>query len=55
MPDIAADPGITVVFEDQVVAFCCPECVGEWDRATPDRKRLLLRRVMEPATEGSQP
>ncbi len=56
MMDEAVDPAVTAMFEDQMVAFCCNDCVPEWNKLTPDEKRAALQKVdgREPAKGGDE-
>jgi hypothetical protein len=40
--DDEVDPKVTVQFKGQPVAFCCPECIEEWNSWSEEKRTRKL-------------
>ena len=52
--DEAIDPEVTTT-DGQSVAFCCQDCVGEWDALPVEERRAALAKVAGRMPPTSQP
>lgn len=44
--DVPARNPATVSFKGKTVGFCCPDCIGEWERLSDAKKDRLLKDAM---------
>ena len=53
--DEDVDPAVTTMFEGKMVAFCCKDCIAEWEDKSVEEKRAALAKVSPVGPAAGKP